>query len=172
MTSVATNRLNLQSLPQAARKCHKFNHMSTPLLLVKTFFDNNADVLFKRDRVTVTNEEGNTVLEGALDPTTDLYMVPLDDPPNTVPPQGGGTIKPRAMTTTEVNNTSGKAFSTKTIADQVNMHHLTLGSPTQATFIQAVEKGWLTEFPNLTVENAKLFFTKKAKTILGHQKLI
>ena len=40
MTSVATDRLNLQSLPTAARECHKFNHMPTPLLSVKTFCDN------------------------------------------------------------------------------------------------------------------------------------
>ena len=90
MTSVATDGLNLQSLPKAAQECHKFDHMPTPLLSVKIFCDNNFDVLFKRDKVTVTNEEGITVLVGAFDPTPDLYMVPLDDPPNTVPPQGRG----------------------------------------------------------------------------------
>ena len=91
ITSVATNRLNLQSLPVAARECHKFDHMPTPLISVKTFCENNLDVLFKRDTVTVTvtNADGNTVLEGALDPTTDLYMVSLDDASDTVPPQGG-----------------------------------------------------------------------------------
>ena len=91
MTSVATNRLNLQSLPFAARECHKFDHMPTPLLAVKVFCDNNLKVLFKQDTVTVTNEDNNTVPAGAFDPTTDLYMVPLDDHPlDTVPPQRGG----------------------------------------------------------------------------------
>ena len=80
---------------------------------------------------------------------------------------------PRGLKKEEVNKTGG-AYSgkTKTIAEQVNMHHLALGSPTQATFLRAVEKGWLTGFPSLTVENTKQLCTKKAQTILGHQKLI
>ena len=52
------------------------------------------------------------------------------------------------------------------------MHHLAFGSPTQATFLKAIEKGWLTGFPNLILENAKQHCTKKSQTTLGHQKLI
>ena len=90
MRSVATDKLNLQSLPAAARTCHKFEHMPTPLLSVKTFCDNDLDVLFQRNKVTVTNAGGSTVLEGELDPTTDLYMVPLNDKPDGSQSQGGG----------------------------------------------------------------------------------
>ena len=89
MASRATNRLDLQNLPVAATECHKFENMSTPLLSVKTFCNNNLDVLFKQDTVTVTNADGNTVLKGALNPATDLYMVPLND---TAQPQRGGVI--------------------------------------------------------------------------------
>ena len=79
MTSVATDRLSLQ--------CHKFDHMLTPLLLsVKTFCDNNLDVLFKQDKVIVTNGNGNTVFEGTLDPSTDLYMIPLADSTDAILP--------------------------------------------------------------------------------------
>ena len=137
--------------------------MHTPLLSVKTLCDNDLDVLFKRDKVTVTNEGGDTVLEGALDPTTDLYMVPLDDPPDAAPPQGGDLHKPKAMSTKEAGSTKRNTPNTKNVANQVNMHHLALGSPTKATFLQAIEKGWLTGFPSLTVENAKQFCTKKAQ---------
>ena len=89
MTSIATDKLNLQELPAAARECHKFEHMPTPLLSVKTFCDNDLAVIFKHDKVTETNTSGSPILEGKLDPATDLYMVPLDDTPSTVPPQGG-----------------------------------------------------------------------------------
>ena len=73
------------------------------------------------------------------------------------------------MVTKEVGRTT---TNTKNIANQVNMHHLALGSPTHATFLHAIEKGWLTGFPNLTVKTAKEHCTKKAQTILGHQKLV
>ena len=87
MASGATDQLDLKDLPVAATQCDKFEDMSTPLVSVKVFCDNNLDVLFKRDKVTVSNADGKTVLQGALDPTTDLYMVPLHD---TAQPQGGG----------------------------------------------------------------------------------
>jgi hypothetical protein len=76
------------------------------------------------------------------------------------------------MATKEAGTTRGQANNTNTIAREVNMHHLALGSPTHTTFFRAIEKGWLTGFPNLTLENAKLHCTKKTQTILGHQKLI
>ena len=119
MRSVATDKLNLQSLPAAARQCHKFEHMPTPLLSVKTFCGNDLDVLFQHGKVTVTNAGGSTVLEGELDPRTDLYMVPLNDKPMAVPSQGGGPAK--AMATKEVNNTRDQADNTKAIAQEVNM---------------------------------------------------
>ena len=65
MASGATDRLNLQDLPVTVTECHKFENMSTPLLSVKTFCENNLDVLFKQDTVTVTNADGKTVLKGA-----------------------------------------------------------------------------------------------------------
>ena len=76
------------------------------------------------------------------------------------------------MITKEVGSKGGAANSTKNIAKQVNMHHLALGSPTHATFLQAIEKGWLTGFSNLSVQTTKQHCTKKAQTILGHQTLI
>ena len=138
MTSVATDQLNLQSIPISAQKCHKFDHMQTPLLSVKTFCENDLEVLFTRDKVKVTNEGGNTVLEGALDPSTDLYIVPLNDPPNTVPPQGRDIHRPKAMSTKEAGSNKGKSpntNNTNNIAEQINMHHLAIGSPTKATFL-------------------------------------
>ena len=75
------------------------------------------------------------------------------------------------MVTKEVGKSTSNT-NTKNIANQVNMHHLALGSPIHATFLQAIEKGWLAGFPNLSVKTAKEHCTKKAQTILGHQKLI
>ena len=92
MASGATDRLDLKDLPVAATHCNKFEHMSTPLLSVKVFCENNLDVLFKQDKVTVSNADGKTVLQGALNPATDLYMVPLHDHAQ---PQGGGFMDQR-----------------------------------------------------------------------------
>ena len=104
------------------------------------FNNNNLDVLFKRDKVTVTKEDDNTALEGALDPTTYIYMVPLDNHVTLILShlKGGGPPETRALKTKEMDNNRGKAYNTKNIANQVNMHHLALGSPTQATLIQAI----------------------------------
>jgi hypothetical protein len=92
-------------------------------------------------------------------------MVPLNDTPSGSQPQGGGHAKrPTAMATKEVRTTRGQANNTNTIAREVNMHHLALGSPTHATFFRAIEKGWSTGFPNLTLENAKLHYPWTPKT--------
>ena len=83
--------------------------------------------------------------------------------------KGGGNPDPKAMVTKEVGKST---TNTRNIADQVNMHHLALGSPAHATLQKAIEKGWLAGFPNLSLKTAKEHCTKKAQTILGHQKLI
>ena len=98
-----------------------------------------------------------------MDPATDLYMVPLDDPLDTAPPQGGDIHTPKAMSTQEVGSNKGKSNNTKNIAETINMHHLALGSPTKATFLQAIEKGWLTGLPSLSVENSKNSTPRKPK---------
>ena len=61
----------------------------------------------------------------------------------------------------------GTTNNTKDIAEQVNMYHLALGSSPHATFLHAIEKGWLTRFPNLLVQTAKQHCTEKGQTILG-----
>ena len=64
------------------------------------------------------------------------------------------------MVTKEVRST---ATSTKIIADQVNMHHLALGSLTHATFLQAIEKDWLSGFPNLSVQQQNITAQRRHK---------
>ena len=81
-----------------------------------------------------------------------------------------GTTNNKKNNTEQVNR--GTANNTKNIAEQVDMHHLALEAPTHATFLHAIEKGWLIGFSNISVQTAKQHCTKKTQTILGHQKLI
>ena len=50
-----------------------------PLISVKRLCDSDLEVHFKAKQVTVTNHLDTTVLAGALDPKTELYMIHLHD---------------------------------------------------------------------------------------------
>ena len=80
MTSVATDELDLPSLPKAARSCYKFNDIAEPLISLKKIVNSGCDVLFEATKVTIRDSNtGKPVLTGKLDPIKNLYTVPLHE---------------------------------------------------------------------------------------------
>ena len=89
--------LDLKQLPPESRASDKFHEIQVPLISVKRLCDLDLEVHFRNKQVTVTDHLGTTVLAGALDPKTELYMVQLHDAnPSSVSISlpGGGTRTP------------------------------------------------------------------------------
>ena len=98
--SNSTDTLPLPQIPANARKCHKFApaDLNMPLLSVKQFCDSDLTVVFNKNKVqvikpTTLNMEvpGDTLIEGKVDPLTQLYMVNLPTNTDPITAPGGGT---------------------------------------------------------------------------------
>jgi hypothetical protein len=161
MKSVATDELNLTKLPAAARSCHKFEEMTIPLISVKRLCAADLDVLFRDRRVVVTDKQGTTVLAGALDPTTELYMVELQD--SGALPGGDTPMKPHR---------AASAHTIKTVPGLINFYYYTLGTPPISTWLKGIKKGWFTSWPGLTGDRVKEYCTDKEETAHGHLQLL
>ena len=79
MTSLATDIINFNNLPLAAKKCHKFKEIWLPLLSIPQLCKSKLTVAFKEETVDISNSEGDVLITGFLDPVKDLFMVPIDD---------------------------------------------------------------------------------------------
>ena len=84
MTSIATDQLNAPKLPLIARKTHLFSEINVPLLSVNKLCAGDLAVLFHGPNATVFKPtqptisiDGEPVLHGTLDKTTELYMVDI-----------------------------------------------------------------------------------------------
>eukprot|EP00536_Pseudo-nitzschia_multiseries_P015490 jgi/Psemu1/42781/gm1.42781_g len=80
MLSTATYLLDLPRLPLEARRCHKFDEVELPLVLVPKLCSNGCHVEFSNDDVAVISPTQQIILTGQRDPLRNLYMVPLHQP--------------------------------------------------------------------------------------------
>ena len=71
--------IRFKNLPTKAKICHKFDEITTPLLLVSQLCKNKMTVTFNNKGVLVNNSECESVICGHLDLGNNLYMVPADD---------------------------------------------------------------------------------------------
>ena len=78
MKSVATDILDLPSLPIEARACHKFHEIEEPLISVRRLVDSGCTVHFIGDEVLIKDSStGATRLRGNYSPLKNLYTMPL-----------------------------------------------------------------------------------------------
>merc|ERR1712197_212840 len=84
MASIATDQLNAPKLPMIARQTHLFKEINIPLLSVNKLCAGDLAVLFHGPNATVFKPtqstitiDGEPVLYGTLDKTTELYMVDI-----------------------------------------------------------------------------------------------
>ena len=99
--SNSTDVLPIASIPKEARHCHKFNpqDLTIPLLSVKKFCDADLSVIFHKNKVQVIEPfgphpihiPGKTLIQDSVDPTTQLYMVNLNQNNPISAPGGGAT---------------------------------------------------------------------------------
>ena len=86
LVSTATDVINFQGLPTAAKGCHKFpnTELVDPLLSLGKLTENGCTVVFKRKTFEVTNRNGTVVLVGQKPLGRNVYTVllPLGNPQN------------------------------------------------------------------------------------------
>ena len=110
MASIATDQLNAPKLPPIARKAHLFKEINVPLLFVNQLCAGDLAVLFHGPKATVFKPtqstisiDGEPILYGTLDKTTELHMVDIAGNNNYPSKLPGGT-SPREP----INNHSAK----------------------------------------------------------------
>ena len=152
MTSVAKDNLNEPQLPPASREVHLFNEISVPLLSVNKLCADDLAVLFHGPTATVYKPhtdtvtiDGEPIMIGSLDKSTDLYMVQVNgNAPSKL--QGGNPSSKDTISTLHRAN----SLTIKTVPALINFYHLALGAPSITTWLQAIDKGWFCSFPGLT----------------------
>ena len=77
--SQAQDTIRYRKLPTKAKICHKFDEITTPLISVSQLCKNKMTVTFNDKGVLVNNSEGEMVIRGHLDLSSNLYIVPADD---------------------------------------------------------------------------------------------
>ena len=179
MSSVAKDSLNEPLLPPASREVHLFNEISIPLLSVNKLCAGDLAVLFHGPTATVFKPHSDTVtidgepiMVGSLDKATELYMVQVNAPSKL---QGGNpsskdTIK-EYISNTQPSFHRANSLTIRTVPALINFYHLTLGAPSITTWLQAIDKGWFSNFPGLTSGRVRQYCTNKMETAKGHLKL-
>ena len=78
MHSIATQELDLPSLPAQAKKAHVFHEMDKALLSVPELVDADCNVNFdKQSVVVIDNKTEQVILKGRRDPATRLWLIPI-----------------------------------------------------------------------------------------------
>ena len=79
LVSTATDIINFQGIPTAAKECHKFPNcqLVDPLLSLGKLTEYGCNINFKKDTVEVINADGITILIGQKPVGRNVYMVPL-----------------------------------------------------------------------------------------------
>ena len=93
ITSTATDLLPYSALPDEARRCHKFETISHPLLSVGEFCDAGLNVHFDSTAVYVTNTDRKLILQGTRDSRSRLYTVPLSKGNDNENQRVGGPVR-------------------------------------------------------------------------------
>jgi len=167
MHAVATDKLDLEAIPDRAHDCHKFTNIPLPLVSVPQLCDSNMEVLFTKTSVTITNATGDTVLEGHRDPSRNLYMVPLEDslpPPGVVSPMINDPIVPC--------HTAANAYEIQAVQVIIAYLHAAAGFPAKETWLRAVDANLYSSWPGISPPRVRRHLTKPEPTTFGYLKLI
>ena len=165
MRAVATDKLNLKALPDGARDCHKFEDITLPLVSVPKLCDNNMKVVFTKTTVTVTNANGDIVLEGHRDPSNNLYMAALEDTPRQNRTKSKTIDDP-------IVHTAANVYEIKTVPALIAYLHAAAGFPAKETWLRAIEANFYSTWPAITPARVRRHLIEPEPTTFGHLKMI
>ena len=175
MTSTKTKKLNIEELPQEARKCHICPDMKDKnLLSVPVLCDAGCMCVFCKHKITII-KNNKIIMEGPRDKPTNLWTIPIGKK-NQPPPKEPTQTLAIVPTISKYNNkpaiciephTANSAYTQRSAAELQAWHHGSLGSPPVATLIDAIKNNRLSTFPGLTVAGVRRRFPKAIATPIG-----
>lgn len=145
MVSTHTSYLDIPSLPMSAREAHLFPDMQqTNLVSIPKLCDAGCTATFQQQLCTITLH-GKTILTGYRCPTTGLWQVPLHN-----------------------MHQANAMLGTSSTPTMVAYSHAALFSPALSTLTQALHKGYISNFPGLTLAAIKKYPPQSEATSKGH----
>ena len=150
ITSTHTCELPLINLPREARQAHLFPELSSgSLLSIGQLCDNGCTATFDKNVVKIKLHD-TTVLEGPRNHTTGLWYVSLcnEQSPFLI------TTKNKLYDTKlrQLTPQALSAYHTSTLPELAQFLHAACFSPTLATFLAAINAGFLATWPGLTTQ--------------------
>ena len=137
MQAKTTDCLNLGNLPREARTCHKFDKVHLPLVCPC------CTVHFDPAAVHVT-KNGQVILSGTIDPTRNLYMVPLHGTMKSQPRRPNMVPQATVATACDLTRTT----------QHLTFLHVSTRYPTWTTFLRAIRCNYFLGWPHLTLPRA------------------
>ena len=121
---------------------------------IRVLTDAGCTVTFDKNRCIVLYN-GAIILNGAKDPATDLWTLPLGSPKSTTSHHVTDMIPPAApeFADARANIATGIACFTHTVrtkANSIRFAHQSFCSPKISTLLKALRRGYLKGCPNLT----------------------
>ena len=190
MRSTHTGNLPIPGLPDTATAAMALDTLQHPLLCVGQLCDNGCTVTFTQPSVVV-EKDSRRILTGDRDPATGLYRIDIMNQP-VVPTNNrfsalsatdisydsdtesvssnAPTVvsSPVSIPTAPVLEANESIYVNKSVAQLVEHYHALLFCPAQSTFEDAISRGYLSMFPQLTTRTAHRNPPNSLHTAHGH----
>ena len=165
ISSSHTTTLNIPGLSDNAKNAHVLPELkSSSLLSIGQLCDDNCIAIFSKSKLHVAKKQ-KIILQGTRDPINGMWNVPLPLQDNPSPTISNSITNRSIPPTTDMVNYLGES---NLLGDCINFLYAACFSPAKSTFIQAVEAGFLTTWPNLTPYNVKKYLLKSMPSAKGY----
>jgi hypothetical protein len=149
--------LNLPALPPGSTKAHILPGLAShSLLSIAKFCDNGCVVQFSRNRCRIL-QDNNVILDGPHDPTTNLWLLPLQPKPSPIP-----------TGTQTAPHLGFHAHQTSTKSDLLQYLHAACYSPVTSTWLQAIRNNNFITWPGVTAPAVSKHLPPSIATTQGH----
>jgi hypothetical protein len=172
MYSSHVAELDLPDLPPAARQVHIVPALASHTLIsIGQFCDAGCEVTFSASHATVTYKH-RCILLGTRNPITNLWHFDMPTPPPMPPPYEPLPAANGSTTTSECVLVPCEyvlaAIGSATPAECVAFAHASLFSPALSTLATALQKGYINNFPGLSLATLKKHPPQSTAMVKGH----
>ena len=146
ITSTHEGYLRLPHLSKEARKTHLFPNMQASLISVGQLCDSGCIATFDQDKVVVMFDN-HVVLTGHRNYTTGMWQVQLPTNSATNPLHATEDLPGPNI----LQHAAHAAVAAESMPERIAFLHACAGSPAVSSFCTAIDAGYYTTWPNLTL---------------------
>jgi hypothetical protein len=152
-----TCTLDLPTLPTGSKQAHILPGLAShSLLSIAKFCDQGCIVQFARDGCRIL-QNGVVLLEGPRDPTTNLWLLPLQPQPQALP-----------ISIKATPHLGFAAHHTSTKPELIHYLHAACYSPVTLTWLRAIRNNNFVTWPGVTSQAVTKHLPKSVATAQGH----